>query len=110
MEMWEKTAAEVGLPVKVNDSFGCLAGFRFTTEAPNAMRTLFTHKMLDRGFIAGTGFNPMLAHTDADLKLYAAAVREVFAELVPLAQGGESAIRSALKHPEAHTTFARLVK
>lgn len=110
MEMWEKTAAETGLPVKVNNSFGCLSGFRFATEAPNAMRTLFTQKMLSRGFIAGTGFNPMLAHTDADLKLYAAAVREVFAELASLAQGGESAIRSELKHPEAHTTFARLVK
>jgi len=110
MAMWEKTAAETGLPVKVNNSFGCLSGFRFATEAPNAMRTLFTQKMLARGFIAGTGFNPMLAHTEEDLKLYSAAAKEVFAELAPLAQGGEKAIRAELKHPEAHTTFARLVK
>ena len=38
------------------------------------------------------------------------AVKEVFAILAPLAAEGESAIRAALRGPEAHTTFARLVK
>ena len=74
------------------------------------MRTLFTQKMLTRGFIAGTGFNPTLTHDEKGLELYSAAVKEVFAELAPIAREGENAIRSALMAPEAHTTFARLVK
>lgn len=110
MDMWQKTADEAGLPIVTNNTFGCLSGFRFATDAPNAMRTLFTQKMLEKGFIAGTGFNPTLAHGEKELALYTAAVREVFAELAPLAREGEKAIRSALTAPEAHTTFARLVK
>ncbi|MBO4619309.1 MAG: aminotransferase class III-fold pyridoxal phosphate-dependent enzyme [Victivallales bacterium] len=110
MRLWEEAANAVGLPLETTSRFGCLASFRFKTPAPNALRTLFTQLMLERGFLAGVGFYPSLVHGDAEFDLYAAAVREVFAILAPLAQEGEGAIRAALKGPEAHTTFQRLLK
>ena len=110
MEMWKSSADAVGLPLELTSEFGCLATFSFKTPAPNAMRTLFTQLMLDRGFFAGTGFYPTAAHGEKEFTAYAQAVKEVFAVLAPLAGDGEKAILSALRGPEAHTTFARLVK
>lgn len=110
MALWENCAAENGLPLKLTSEFGCLASFSFQTAAPNALRTIFTRKMLDRGIMAGTGFYPTLCHGQAEFDLYAAAVKEVFRELAGIAAGNETAIYAALDAPEAHTTFARLVK
>ena len=47
---------------------------------------------------------------EAEFELYREAVQEVFREIAGYASGGEAAIRKALQGPEAHTTFARLVK
>ena len=110
MKLWKETGEAVGLPVHIGSNFGCLAHFGFKTVAPNAVRTLFTQMMLDRGFLAGTGFYPTLVHGDKEFELYAAAVKEVFPVLADLASQGEEAVRAALRGPEAHTTFARLVK
>ncbi|MBE6358634.1 MAG: aminotransferase class III-fold pyridoxal phosphate-dependent enzyme [Lentisphaerae bacterium] len=110
MALWEKCAADAGLPLQLTSKFGCLASFQFKTPAPNVMRTLFTRKMLEKGILAGTGFYPTVCHGKAEFDLYAAAVSEVFSELAPIAAGGEDAVRAALTAPEAHTTFARLVK
>ncbi|MBQ7403898.1 MAG: aminotransferase class III-fold pyridoxal phosphate-dependent enzyme [Lentisphaeria bacterium] len=110
MKMWKSTADAVGLPLELDSEFGCLAYFAFKTAVPNAIRTLFTQLMLERGFLAGTGFYPTAAHGEQEFAAYSQAVKEVFAILAPLAAEGESAIRAALRGPEAHTTFARLVK
>ncbi len=110
MALWKDTAAAVGLPLETTSRFGCLAGFSLKVPAANAARTLFTQLMLERGFLAGAGFYPSLAHGDREFDLYAVAVREVFAILAPLAAEGEAAIRAALKGPEAGVTFQRLVK
>lgn len=110
MELWKTSAAKNDLPIELTSEFGCLACFSFKCAAQTAMRTLFTKKMLERGFMASCGFYPTLAHTDKEFALYKQAVDEVFAELAVLAAGGEKAITGALDTPEAHCTFARLVK
>ncbi len=110
MKLWKKCAAENGLPLESTSEFGCLAGFAFKSAAPNALRTVFTRKMLERGILAGTAFYPTLCHGEVEFELYSAAVNEVFKELAVIAAGGEKAIKAALTAPEAHTTFARLVK
>ncbi|MBR7131439.1 MAG: aminotransferase class III-fold pyridoxal phosphate-dependent enzyme [Lentisphaeria bacterium] len=111
MAMWLKCAGKAGLPVKLTSSFGCLANFAFLTPLPNAVRTLFTRKMLDHGFLAAMAFYPTLAHGEKEFSLYAQAVEAVFTDLAETVAGGETAIRKALAgFPEAHTTFARLVK
>ncbi|MBQ7207764.1 MAG: aminotransferase class III-fold pyridoxal phosphate-dependent enzyme [Lentisphaeria bacterium] len=110
MQMWKAEADKAGLPIELTSSFGCLSSFRFKTPAPNVARTLFTQLMLERGFLAGTGFYPALTHGDKEFDLYASAVREVFAILSGLAAEGEKALRAALRGPEAHSTFERLVK
>ena len=40
--------------------------------------------MLKRGFLAGSGFYAMYAHTFEDVEKYAKAVDEVFAEIAKL--------------------------
>jgi len=110
MDVWKCAADAAGLPLDLTSEFGCLATFSFKTPASNAVRTLFTQLMLERGFLAGTGFYPTAAHGKKELDDYARAVREVFAVIAPLVKEGEEAIRAALRGPEGHVTFARLVK
>ncbi|MBE6366315.1 MAG: aminotransferase class III-fold pyridoxal phosphate-dependent enzyme [Lentisphaerae bacterium] len=110
MELWKTTAEKSALPIKLTSEFGCLATFAFDSCHANIMRTLFTIKMLERNFIAGTAFYPTMAHSSKELMLYGAALREVFAELAALHAAGSDAIKNALHTPEAHCTFARLVK
>ena len=62
--------------------------------------------MLERGFLAGTGFYPTLAHTDAVVERYAEALDAVFARLArALADGNPGRL---LKGPVAHAGFRRL--
>ena len=110
MDLWANAGKNASLPIKLGSTIGCLAYFAFDVENANAVRTLFTQKMLERGFLAGTGFYPTLAHTQKEFDLYDSAVKEVFAELAELVNNGGDAVKNALKTPEAHTTFARLVK
>jgi hypothetical protein len=63
--------------------------------------------MLDRGFLAGTGIYPTLAHTEAIMALYGKAIDEVFAVIAgALAKG---TVKDMLKGPVAHSGFKRLI-
>jgi len=104
---WRESAARHGLAVHV-DGYPCLAHFRFEDEQADALRTLFTQLMLERGFLAGAGFYPSLAHTDRVVARFGDAVEQVFAELAHAVSAGDVAER--LKHPVAHTGFRRLTQ
>ncbi|MEI6874620.1 MAG: aminotransferase class III-fold pyridoxal phosphate-dependent enzyme [Spirochaetota bacterium] len=62
-KLWEKSGSRHGLPLH-SSGYPCLAHFGFDHQEAEALLTLFTQKMLDRDFLAGTGFTPILAHTD----------------------------------------------
>ena len=110
MELWRKTADETGVPIRLTSSFGCLAAFRFDLPNANAVKTLFTQMMLDEGFLATTSFDPTLAHGDSEFALFAAALGKVFGKLADLIRSGPDAVSGALKGPEAHVGFGRLLK
>lgn len=110
MDLWKTAADEVGLPIKITSSFGCLASFAFDFPVSNLAKTLYVQWMLDYGILAAPAFYPMLSHGNAEFAVFAAAVRDVFARIAPLAAAGEDAMRSALRGPEAHSGFGRLLK
>ncbi len=104
-KQWNAAGARHNLPVKAG-GFPCLAHFQFNHPDATTLRTLFTQGMLARGFLAGTGFYPTLAHTDASVNHYAEALDEVFGWLGHALAEGD--VGRLLKGPVAHAGFARL--
>jgi glutamate-1-semialdehyde 2,1-aminomutase len=103
---WEESGRRHGLPVHTG-GYPCLAHFRFDHEKADVLRTLYTQQMLGRGFLAGTGLYPTLAHTDAIVEQYGEAVDGVFKEIAGLLAAGGDAARH-LRGPVAHSGFRRL--
>jgi glutamate-1-semialdehyde 2,1-aminomutase len=107
LSAWKSSAEKHGLPVEFDGGYPCLAHFKFNHPESEALRTLYTQLMLDRGFLAGVSIYPTLAHTDEIIGLYASAVDEVFGEIAGIIGRGD--IRAALKGPVALSGFKRLL-
>ena len=71
-----------------------------------ALVTLLTVRMLSRGFLAGGGFYPTLAHEPRHVDAYLAAAEPVFAELAEAIAKGDVADR--IGGPVKSAGFARL--
>lgn len=102
---WRELGSRLGIPVRVGGRPEMVAlGFEHPQEA--ALMTLFTTRMLDRGYLAGGGFNPTLAHQPRHVSACLDAAAEVFPEI------GEAIARDdALERiggQVKHATFARL--
>lgn len=106
-EIWRDAATENGLPLVVADGFDCMPRAHFDHPKANALKTLFTTLMLDRGFLATLAVYPTLAHDEPSLDGYRQAVAAVFAQLAQAIRTGT--IQDSLRGPEAHTGFRRLV-
>jgi glutamate-1-semialdehyde aminotransferase len=106
MRGWEKLAGEAGLRVEVAGMPG-LATFKLDYgEESQAVHTLFTQEMLDRGFLASKNFYTSYSHTDEVVEKYLAAVEEVFRVLAWAVEEGK--VREMLRGPVAHAGFKRL--
>ena len=103
--VWQDNAALTGLDIHVG-GLDPLAHFSFNGLNANAQRTLFTQEMLDRGFLAGSAFYAMAAHTDEDVADYADACREVFGLIASAKATGS--VEGRLRGPIAHSGFKRL--
>ena len=104
--LWCESGRRHGLPVHVG-GYPCLAHFRFDHAQADALRTLYTQGMLDRGFLAGTGLYPTLAHNDAVLARFGEAVEGVFGEIAAILSAGDDPV-AHLRSPVAHSGFRRL--
>lgn len=103
--IWEHAARLAGLDITVS-GIPPLAHFSFANRYPQAMRSLFTQWMLERGFLASNAFYATYAQTDADIEQYAAAANEVFRLLAQAVDAGT--VEQELKGPVAHVGFTRL--
>jgi glutamate-1-semialdehyde 2,1-aminomutase len=103
---WQRSAEKHKLPVVVGDGFPCLSNFRFEHEGADELRTLYTQLMLERGFLAGGGIYPNLAHTEEIVSLYGTAIDEVFGEIADAIAAGD--VKARLRGPVAHSGFKRL--
>lgn len=75
-------------------------------EDSQAIRTLFTQEMLDRGFLASSTVFVTYAHTARDVQKYLSAVDAVFAILAKAIKGKN--VLALLRGEVAHSGFKRL--
>lgn len=104
-EGWKKLAGEHGLKIKVM-GLPPLITFSFEHEDSQAMHTLFTQEMLERGFLASKSLYASYAHTEGHVSKYLECVDEIFELIKRALDRGE--IRKMLEGPVAHTGFKRI--
>jgi glutamate-1-semialdehyde 2,1-aminomutase len=102
---WQAAAAEAGLSIVIS-GIAPMAYFALDYPQAQALHTLFTQMMLDRGFLAGPAFYAMFAHQEAHVERYLDAVREVFRALAQAIAAGT--VEAQLRGPVAHARFLRL--
>lgn len=102
----ERLAKKHGINVKIEGT-PTMGSFSFSYgKDSNAVRTLFTQEMLDRGILASSRFYPSYAHTEKHLAIYFKAVDAAFATMRKAIDGGS--VLKKLKGPVAHSGFQRL--
>jgi glutamate-1-semialdehyde 2,1-aminomutase len=102
---WRTAAEQTGLAVEVS-GIPPLSHMEFTGDNQGVLRTLFTQLMLERGFLAGSGFYASYAHTTEQIDEYVAACVPVFGIIAEAERQGNAAAR--LQGPVAHSGFRRL--
>ena len=103
--IWESAATRYGLRISIQ-SIPPLAHFSFDYENGQAIRTLFTQEMLQRGFLATNAFYPSYAHQDHDIESYLRALDETIALIAKAIERNE--VEQLLRGPIAHSGFSRL--
>ena len=107
LHYWESSAKKYGLSINSSKCYPCLAHFSFNYPNGEALRTLYTQMMLERGFLAGIGIYPSLAHTDEIVSLYGNAIDEVYEKIANAIS--DNSVNRLLKGSVAHSGFKRLV-
>jgi glutamate-1-semialdehyde 2,1-aminomutase len=102
---WAKIGEDCNLPLSVL-GVPPLSWFRIENNQRDALTTLFTQEMLRRGFLASHQCYTMLAHTEADIEEYLAAVSEVFDILAAAIADGD--VENRLAGPVKHSSLKRL--
>jgi glutamate-1-semialdehyde 2,1-aminomutase len=105
---WMELGQRCSVPVKTS-GHAALLHLTFDHEHAPALGTLLTTRMLDRGFLSGSGFYPSWAHQEHHVASYIAAAEPVFRELSEAISKGDVHQRlEAMGVPVRHTGFARL--
>jgi glutamate-1-semialdehyde 2,1-aminomutase len=105
-KIWINAAKKNNLKIKTS-GVGPLRSFSFDYgDKSQALKTLLVQEMLQKGFLATNALFASYAHTDALLKQYEKAINEVFAYIKDTLE--TNTLKERLKHPVAHTGFARL--
>jgi glutamate-1-semialdehyde 2,1-aminomutase len=108
MAAWTELGKKHQIRLHATSEVGCLASFAFDYPNANAIRTLYTQLMLERGFLAGCSIYPTLAHNEEILKKFTESADAVFTQLSKAV--AQDQVESLLRGPAAHTTFQRLIK
>ena len=107
LQGWERSAQRHGLKVKLFGAVPSLPEFQFDYgEEGQALHTLFTQEMLERGFLASRRVYVSYSHGEEHIEAYLEAVDEVFGLLKEAVETGT--VHERLKGPVAHTGFRRL--
>jgi glutamate-1-semialdehyde 2,1-aminomutase len=105
-DLWEKIAEENDLKIHVGRDFPPIVHFNFEYENSQAVRTLFTQEMLERGYLASNGFYVSYSHKEEDIEKYGETANEVFKLLKDAIE--TKTVEKKLKGPVAHKGFQRL--
>ncbi len=105
---WKNLGQRLGVPVRTS-GHAALLHLSFDHEHAAALGTLLTARMLDRGFLTGSGFYPSYAHKEHHITRYLAAVEPVFVELAEAIRLGDVLQRlQSIGVPVRHSGFTRL--
>ena len=105
---WKTLGRRIGVPVKVT-GHPALLHLSFDHAQAAALGTLLTARMLDRGYLTGSGFYPSFAHKEHHITQYLAAVEPVFVELAEAIRLDDVLPRlQTIGGSVRHTGFARL--
>jgi len=105
---WKNLGQRLGVPVKIS-GHPALLHLSFDHAQAAALGTLLTARMLERGFLTGSGFYPSYAHKEHHITRYLAALEPVFTELAEAIRLGDVQQRlQSIGVPVRHSGFARL--
>ena len=104
---WKLHSIRYGIPVITDEGYACFANFKFDHPKSRELATIYTHLMLDRGFLAGTQIYPTFSHTEKIVRIYSEAIEEVFGIIAGYIDS--DSIDDNLNGPVAHTGFRRLL-
>lgn len=102
---WGELAESHGLEINIM-GIPPLTTFAFNHKESQAMHTLFTQEMLDRGFLASRSVYVSYSHTEEHVLKYLENIDEVFKFIKKAIESGK--IQRFLRGPVAHTGFKRL--
>jgi glutamate-1-semialdehyde 2,1-aminomutase len=103
---WRKLAGEHALSIELLDAFLPLTTFSFTHQEAQALHTLFTQEMLERGFLASKSVYVSYSHSEEHVRRYMENVDDVFSMIKKAVEKGN--FHELLKGPVAHQGFKRL--
>ncbi len=104
-ECWRAASQTHGLPISLG-GIPPLGSFAFTGDNALLLKTLFIQGMLERGFLATTGFYAMYAHREAHVRAYAAAADAAFGSIRAALETGRP--EECLRGEQAVAGFKRL--
>ena len=105
---WRSLGQRFRVPVKAT-GHTALLHVSFDHEQAAALATLFTARMIERGYLCGSGFYPSFAHKDYHVANFLTAAEPVFAEIADAILLEDVLQRlQSLGVPVKHTGFARL--
>ena len=102
---WEKLAQEHNLNIHL-EGISPLPTFIFEYEESQALHTLFTQEMLDRGYLASKSVYVSYAHNEDNVEKFMESVDEVFGIVRNAID--QNSVEDLLKGPIAHAGFKRL--
>jgi glutamate-1-semialdehyde 2,1-aminomutase len=98
-------ASRHGVPLNIK-GHPAITILEFAHPDAAAIQTLFTVRMLARGFLAAGGFYPSLMHEPRHVSAYVAAADEVLTELAEALAAGD--LRDRVGGPVKHSGFTRI--
>jgi len=102
---WRRLAGAHGLEIEIV-GIPPLTTFAFRHKEAQALHTLFTQEMLDRGFLASKSLYASYSHTKEHVTEYLENVDEVFGAIKKAIE--KNKIYDLLRGPVAHVGFKRL--
>lgn len=102
---WRDIAAKAGLDIRIS-GIPPLTHIHFEHEKARSIQTLYTDRMLDRGFLVGSAVYTTFAYTDAIIDHFLKASHDSFVEINDILNA--NALDEALPHGPKHAGFQRL--
>ena len=104
--LWKKLADNNGLAID-QQGLPALCSFSFQSNNHLEYRTYLTQAMLEKGYLASTGFYLSIMHTDDILDNYSNALDPIF-KTIKQCEDEKEDIMNLLKGPVCHSGFKRL--